>query len=324
MLRVRSMMAGALVAAVLALGALHARAADQPTGPTVVVEAPADPAVRAALQFPPGWRLEAARDELAPRFVNALGIDERCEFATRRSEFPDLATDVGDLVVGLAPGSRFIFIARETVELPAATVERVDFASKEEGGRWSVYSAWREGYVHELWCRGDELPDDRWLPIVETLDLAPDETLVSSDFDPVVTRPDAGVAMSFPEAWHVRGSSTSQGLLYATSDTAVCALSDYSRLAEENGWRTLEAMHEEYVASVEARDDVSLEESTYLDLPAGRAGLADIIFADGTRAIRWSFGSGDGRLLALFCVGQPTPDDRYLSLAESLEWLEPG
>ena len=83
-------------------------------------------------------------------------------------------------------------------------------------------------------------------------------------------------------------------------------------------------MHEEYVASVEARDDLSLEESTYLDLPAGRAGLADIIFADGTRAIRWSFDSGDGRLLALFCVGQPTPDDRYLSLAESLEWLEPG
>ena len=60
--------------------------------------------------------------------------------------------------VTLAPGSGFIFIERQQLELPAGPAERVDFAANEEGGRWSVYVAWNDGYVHELWCRGDELP----------------------------------------------------------------------------------------------------------------------------------------------------------------------
>ena len=323
-LRVRTATAGLLLPAVLALGGLPVLAVEQPAGPTVVVAAPDDPAVRAALRFPSGWRLEAPRDELTPRFINAVGIDQRCEFGTRRSEFPDLATDVDDFVVGLAPGSGFILIEREAVELPAGAAERVDFAANEDGGRWSVYSAWSDGYVHELWCRGDELPDDRWLAIAETLDPEPDETLTSSPFDAIVSRPDAGVAMSFPEAWHVRGSSTNQGLLYATRDTAVCALSDYSTLAETNGWVAVDDMHDEYVSIVDDRDDLLVNETDYLDLPAGRTGFADISFDDGTRAVRYSFGDGHGRLLALFCVGEPTPDDRYLSLAASLEWLPEG
>ncbi len=321
MMRARARWAGSALLSLLVLVGLPALASDAPAGPTVVTEAADDPDVRASLRFPAGWRSEAPRGELTPRFVNALGVDERCEITTRRSDFADLATDVDDFVVGLAPGSGFIFMARESVELPAGTAERVDVAANEEGGRWSVYSTWDEGYVHELWCRGDELPEDRWLPIAETLDLAPDETLVSSPFDPLVSRPDAGVAMAFPEEWHVRGSSTNQGLLYATRDTAVCALSDYSSLAEERGWVDVDAMHDEYVESVDSRENLSVEEADYLDLPAGRTGFADIAFDDGTRAIRYSFGGGDDRLMALFCVGEPMPDDRYLSLAESLEWL---
>jgi hypothetical protein len=321
---VRARWAAPLLPTLLALVSLPSLASDDLAGPTVVTEAVDDPDVRAALRFPAGWRSEAPRGELRPRFVNALGVDERCEVTTRRSDFADLVTDVDDFVVGLAPGSGFIFLAREAVELPAGAAERVDVAANEEGGRWSVYSAWDDGYVHELWCRGDELPEDRWLPIAETLDLAPDETLVSSPFDPRVSRPDAGVAMAFPEEWHVRGSSTNQGLLYATRDTAVCALSDYSALAEERGWVDVEAMHDEYVSIADGRDNLSVEETDYLDLPAGRTGFADIAFDDGTRAIRYSFGGGDDQLMALFCVGDPTPDDRYLSLAESLEWLGPS
>ena len=128
----------------------------------------------------------------------------------------------------------------------AGLAERIDFAANEEGGRWSVYAIWDQGIVHELWCR-DELPDDRWLPIAETLDLEPDPELTSSTFDPVTARPDAGVAMAFPEAWQVRGSSTNQGLLYATSETAVCALSDYSEVAAADAWASVDDMHDEYV-----------------------------------------------------------------------------
>jgi hypothetical protein len=316
---------GRLLAAALVPGLLWSAGgtaiAEEPAGPAVVVEAPGDPAVRAALSFPAGWRLEAAGADASRRHINALAIDERCEFGTRPSDFVDLGTDVDDFEVTLAPGSGFIFLARESVELPAGPAERVDFAANEEGGRWSVYAVWNEGYVHELWCRGDELPEDRWLPIAATLDLDPDRRLGSTPFDPAVARPDAGVSMAFPEAWQVRGSSTSQGLLYATSEHAVCALSDYSSLADDNGWTSVDDMHDEYVAVADGRDNLVVNEATYLDLPAGRAGLADIGFDDGTRAIRYSFGSERGRLAALFCIGEPTPEDRYLSLAESLAWL---
>lgn len=293
----------------------------EPAGPTAVVEAVDQPDVRGAISFPSGWRLEAA-DETARRQAHALAIDERCEIGVRESDFADLATDVDDFEVSLSPGSGFIFIGREQVDLPSGTAERIDFAANDEGGRWSVYSIWDAGYVHELWCRGDELPADRWLPLAEAIDIDPAVDLESTPFDPRVARPDAGVAMAFGEDWRVRGSSTNQGLLYATSPTAVCALSDYSATPAAETWDSVEDMHDEYVSVAGGRDNLTLEEADYLDLAAGRTGFADITFEDGTRAIRYSFGDPAGEtLLALFCVGDPTPDDRYRSLAESVEWL---
>jgi hypothetical protein len=313
----------AALVALLYVGGLTS-AAEHPTGPTVVTEAPDRPSVRASFAFPVGWRVEASSGDAARRSVNALTIDERCEVGTRRSDFTDLATDIDDFEITLAPGSGYIFIKRETVSLPAGPAERVDFAANEEGGRWSVYAVWDDGFVHELWCRGDELGGDRWRAVAETLDLEPDPG-EGTPFTSLVERPDAGVAMSFPEAWQVRGSSTNQGLLYATSDTAVCALSDYSDVAEANGWATVDAMHDAYVSNATAREDLHVVETAYLELPAGRAGVADIAFGDGTRALRYSFADGErGTLVALFCIGDPTPDDRYRSLAESVTWLSPS
>jgi hypothetical protein len=81
-------------------------------------------------------------------------------------------------------------------------------------------------------------------------------------------------------------------------------------------------MHDEYVAIADSRDGLVVEETDYLELGAGRTGFADISFDDGTRAVRYSFADPSGeRLMALFCVGDPTPDDRYRPLAESVEWL---
>ena len=311
----------ALTLSVLLTGG--AVAADGSAGPTVVVEGGDDPEARAAVTFPAGWRLEAAGDA-SRRQINALAIDERCEVDTRRSAFPDLLTDVDDFVVSLGPGSGYILLDRQSLELPAGAAERVDFADNEDGGRWSVYVVADDGWMHELWCRGDVLPDDRWFPIAETITLDPEPGLTSTAFDPVVTRPDTGLRMAFDGAWQVRGSSTNQGLLYATSETAVCSVSDYTELAGDRGWDSVDAMHDEYVAIADGRDNLNVDDATYLDLPGGRAGFADISFDDGTRAIRYSFGSPDGTLLALFCVGDPTPGDRYLALAESVTWEPPA
>lgn len=293
----------------------------EPDGSTAVFTPANVAGVRGAITFPEGWRLEASGDD-SLRSAHALAVDERCQVGIRGSDFEDLATDVDDFEVTLAPGSGAIFIGRESVELPAGAAERVDFADNEEGGRFSIYSVWDDGFVHELTCRGDELPEDRWLSIARTLDIDPDPALRRTPFDPYVARPDAGVAMAFGEQWHVRGSSTDQGLLYATSPSAVCALSDYSAVPAAAEWNGVEDMHDEYVAVADARDNLIVEEAAYLELPAGRTGFAEISFDDGTRAIRYSFADPVGeRLMALFCVGDPTPDDRYRRLAESVEWL---
>jgi len=109
MVRTRTHVTLALVPGLLWAGGV-AVAAEEPAGPMVVVEAPDDPDVRSALTFPSGWRLEAPADEVSPRFVHALGVDERCEVSTRRSDFADLATDIDDWplvgVLGLGRGLR--------------------------------------------------------------------------------------------------------------------------------------------------------------------------------------------------------------------------
>ena len=176
--------------------------------------------------------------------------------------------------------------------------------------------------MHELWCRADTLPEGRWLSIAQTMELGPALSITDSGFDSQIQLPAQGVTLQFPGAWTVRGSSTRLGLSYAASDTAICTLSDYSTLAPDAGWGSVDEFHDQYLANAADNAAISVDESSYLDLPAGRTGFADLSWDDGTRAIRYSFSDGD-TWLGLFCVGDPVPDDRWLSIAESLAWL-PG
>lgn len=293
-----------------------------PSGPTVVVRDPGDPEVRVGARFPPGWRLEAAVEGEAARQVNYLLDDERCELSTRPSAFADPATDIDDFVVSLGPGSGFRLLAREEVELPAGAAERIDIAA-DEGGQWSVYVVPDRGRMHELWCRADALPDDRWRPIAETLAWGTETAAASSPFDARVDLPAAGVALAFPEAWQVRGSSVRLGLLYATSATAACSLSDYGSLAPEAGWQAVEDMHEAYVRNALDNPALQVGPTAYLELPAGRVGVAELAWDDGTRAVRYSFHESD-RWLALFCVAEEVPEGRWDALARSVTWLPAG
>jgi hypothetical protein len=105
-------------------------AAAEERASSTIVYTPADVAgVRGAITFPGGWRIESG----VPRQAHALAVDERCQIIVGESDFPDLATDVDDFEITLAPGSGAIFIGRETVELPAGPAERVDFADSESG-----------------------------------------------------------------------------------------------------------------------------------------------------------------------------------------------
>ncbi len=306
----------------IATGLGEAAVAADETGPIVVLEAPDHAEVRVAAGFPAGWRAEATVEGATRREINDLWADERCELATRTSEFSDPVVDVDDFVVGLGPGSGFSLLGRATVELPAGSAERIEFAD-DGGGAWAVYILPDGPRMHELWCRADELPEGRWLSIAETMELGPETSLVDSGFDGRVVLPEHGVALTFPEAWQVRGSSTRLGALYAASDTAICTVSDYTSLAADADWGSLDDFHTSYVANAEENAAIRVTEVSYVETPAGPAGLADLAWDDGTRAIRYSL-ANEGRWLSFFCVGDPVPDDRWQSLVASLEWLPQG
>ncbi len=312
-------LSAALVAGLVAAGMTVPASAADVEGPSVVVVSPDDPDVMVAARFPVGWRAEAATEDPARRAVNYLWGDERCELATRESEFADPASDVDDFVVGLGPGSGFQLFERQPVTLPAGPAERVDLAA-DDGGAWSVYILPDGRHMHELWCRGDELPEGRWLAIAETMEVGPELSITDSGFDGDIQLPEQGVALTFPGAWTVRGSSAKLGVLYAAGDTAICTLSDYSTLAADAGWQSIDELHDQYLTNAGENVAISVEESSYLDLAAGRTGFAELSWEDGARAVRYSFALDD-RWLGLFCVGDPVPYDRWLSLAESLEWL---
>ncbi len=178
---------------------------------------------------------------------------------------------VDDFEVTLAPGSGFIFLGRETVELPAGPAERVDAAADEDGGRWSMYALWAGGYVHELWCRGDARPriagcrsPRRWTSPQRAR--AHRSTLWRLG-------PTRGVAMAFREKWHVRGSSTESGFALRHQRHRHLRAQRLRRAGRENGWSWVDDMHDEYATIADGRDNLSVEEAGYVDLQAGRSGF---------------------------------------------------
>ena len=117
----RGVLVAGIALSLLGTGVVAGSADEEPAGPIVVTEAVDDRDVRASLRFPVGWRSEAPRGELTPRFVNAVGVDERCELPTRRSDFGDLVTDVDALfcVGEPTPDDRYRSLAASLEWLPA-------------------------------------------------------------------------------------------------------------------------------------------------------------------------------------------------------------
>ena len=82
-------------------------------------------------------------------------------------------------MVGLGPGSGFQLLERASVELPARPAERIDVAA-DDGGVWAVCILPDGAQMHELWCRADEIPDERWLTVAQTIEVDPELALSST------------------------------------------------------------------------------------------------------------------------------------------------
>ena len=140
-------------------------------------------------------------------------------------------------------------------------------------------------------------------------------------FDRRVEVPSSGFALDFLREWLVRGGSVPlnpgiRQVLQTENQTASCRVVD----ATGDGWpprATLESMHEPVVHHV-AGEAWELLDAAYLDLPAGRAGR--VVYADHETHVDYHL-TDRNIWLQLQCASATPPDDYWLSIAETFEFL---
>ena len=295
------------------------------------------PRARFAVTFPEGWRQEETNTD-APVLhqADSLWASETCLVLWYPA--PATAEDAARRLVDRAKTESQPVPASTALVLPAGNAVRMDH--QEDGFAVIDYLVDVEhGGVAILNCYARTPPDDHWLPIARTIDAMRPEIASAADVPPVsryefdgrVELPASGFAIYFPAEWEVLGSSTSpfgvdevRVVLEAWADGVSCRVLDSSALWGSSGDHTLESMHEPVVERFSSGPWRILDAS-YLELLSGRSGRVVYEDVDGpvveTHA---DYSLTDGQTwLTLQCSSPTPPDDNWLSLAETVEFLAP-
>ncbi len=290
-----------------------------------------------AVTFPEGWRLEATTTH-RPVLHQAdfLWADESCRMVWYQE--PATVDDITRHTVEWAEENDLVTPVSTELVLPVGGAIRQDY----QGSDFIIIDylvGLEPGGVAVLSCYSRTPPNDRWLPIAQTIETMPPETAAGVDeppvrrfeFDDRVELPVSGFAMEFPEEWEVLGSSDApfgvdevRVVLEAWADGVSCRVLDSSALWGSSGDHTLESMHEPVVERFSSGPWRILDAS-YLELPSGRSGRVVYEDVDGpvveTHA---DYSLTDGQTwLTLQCSSPTPPDDNWLSLAETVEFLAP-
>lgn len=153
-----------------------------------------------------------------------------------------------------------------------------------------------------------------------------------------VERPEAGFVVTFPEAWEVQefsdetdegvmaeagGSGRAIGIVggYRNASEACVVVDATSLVREVRGWRTVEEAAPAVALNMLGTAEWAEATGTVVMLPGGR--VAHIIAMGTDGAYHEGFWFTDGsRWLSLGCQAPAPPsDDRWLSIAESFEFL---
>jgi len=335
-----------LIAALLGIGpgsgVMAQSASPEPTAPGTRVELPE---AGIAITFPSSWRVEATPKDPALVQAGYLLAWEYCRLYWSRPRFASPG-EAADWFMGSGEPGDPILIDRTEVELPVGPAVRLDTLVGEEPDQGPISAYWVEvaGGLAWLSCHALTLPDDRWLHVAETIEALPEgprQSAVDStserDFDGRVAVPQLGFAVTFPAEWNLHGIGTRDdrppasgarpyrdaNVLWAMTTDANCIVRDLSLSAHDQGWATVEDMHELYIARGQPHPD-GFDRSEYLDLPAGRSGRADYSWTDEFLTTTYSFTDGHS-WLQVDCGLLQRPNDSWLSIAETFEFLpEPG
>lgn len=188
--------------------------------------------------------------------------------------------------------------------------------------------------VLSVYCSGEDPPSDRWLHVVEAIASAPADPPSSAPFDPRVEVPERGFAVDFPAEWLVRswpgpgpvlgGSVVLRAVTLAGEDGSggyECLIEDDTTLPSLSDVASLDEWRDTLISIAEAQEIRASEPVvTEVSLSLGRTIRGDWERWRGIPAIAWIFTDGDRRA-ALLCRADEAPEDGWLSIAESFEFL---
>lgn len=187
-------------------------------------------------------------------------------------------------------------------------------------------------------------PSDHWSSIAETIEFLSDTT-PGMAVGPMlgggrIERPADGFAITFPDDWMVEevgpdmrhqcvndcdpeGPLLQRFVVWADQPAGdgACTVIDFTELARESPpWETLVEATEGRWLGWKQDPTVLRPGYAFMDLPAGRTGLLRATDKDGSVRHGYVFTDAEAYFL-LECWSAAPPDDRWLSIAETFEYL---
>ena len=294
------------------------------------------PVAGLAFALPEGWRVAVDHPDATASslvVVTNLWSSGLCELrdfhqATNGEYTTGEVADILQTGARLDPDGEFV--AHAEVVLPAGTGIRLDRRERIDADAWleqSDYLVTIGDTVAWLYCHtGDEAPPDRWRGLAETIEAIPvGDGGIVYDFDERVVLPHLGFKLDFPEEWVV-GALTTRSQpepvfrgVHALSPDGPCSAHDMGRTPQDRGWQGLDDMAEWDAGKSGGKEGW---EQSFLDLAAGRTLRIDreVESTDMPHSTRYVFTNG-GSWAILSCYAADPPADRWLSIAETIEFL---
>jgi hypothetical protein len=291
--------------------------------------------------LPVEWRIWSVTDDRAREVIFASDVPGKWACAFKLLTDVSSAEAMADEIID-AVSRHKTEVKQTTHNVPAGTAVRVSYRSLSlpDEPRYVQHEYYLDvpSGVVSVSCWGDPPAADLWLSIIEAIAPLPADGAAVIPFDPRVELPEHGLAVDFGAEWSVDSANGWPGVVlggdfvlrarvvrgsdcWMEDDTDVPSLAEVS---SPDDWRTafIEAVGRDQARGTPLGPGRHVTEPTVAD--------ADLPSTDGVRvdwetwgtgsATAWVFLDGERRVV-LFCHSKEPPEDRWLSIAETFEFL---